>query len=351
MHTPVYIAVIILATGATACGRGENGAQGLGSAGAARIAVVGESAHDFGEVADGSTVVWDFRIENLTGRSLNLENTYSTCGCTVAKAVPTVLEPGQRGVLTVGLTIQKGRSYREEAGFYLAESPGEALALVEITATGLRSGAIYVTPQIVDCGIVAEGSLQRFVVAAKYPMDGRGPLVDLAVHFDSEGWSADAAEIDIEVSEDGGPSVQAFKVTCEGMLTVGAPSVSMQEIETGARITGRLANGDAIQAGMTVKGRVVQAYAAEPASVFCRASSRRATVFLRYYGDDSPPVITPTTDESISGWALSACADGYRIEFDLPELPPGLSRQVGVVNIDVAGPHEHRIAVPYVVMR
>ena len=60
-----------------------------------------KETHDFGKVAQGTPVSFDFVFTNVGDEPLIISNVESTCGCTVPKYPTTPVAKGAKGTITV----------------------------------------------------------------------------------------------------------------------------------------------------------------------------------------------------------------------------------------------------------
>jgi hypothetical protein len=75
-----------------------------------RFPLAGSLSHDFGTVAIEGRVAGfthTFELRNRTGRTIHIEKIKPGCGCTVASANKTVLEPGELVEILTTLTLAK----------------------------------------------------------------------------------------------------------------------------------------------------------------------------------------------------------------------------------------------------
>ncbi len=62
--------------------------------------------HDFGKLRRNTKVTHEFGFRNAGGETLTIEEIRKSCGCTVARAIPEAIPPGQRGVVEVEFNTQ-----------------------------------------------------------------------------------------------------------------------------------------------------------------------------------------------------------------------------------------------------
>lgn len=57
--------------------------------------------HDFGKIKQGVPVTYSFEIKNISKKPIVVENTYSTCGCTMPEKITDPIAPGATAKLKV----------------------------------------------------------------------------------------------------------------------------------------------------------------------------------------------------------------------------------------------------------
>jgi hypothetical protein len=57
--------------------------------------------HDFGKIAQGTPVTYEFKFENIGTEPLIINKVESTCGCTVPEYTKTPIKPGDKGTVSV----------------------------------------------------------------------------------------------------------------------------------------------------------------------------------------------------------------------------------------------------------
>ena len=62
-----------------------------------------KTTHDFGQIDEnGGTAKYEFVFENTGDEPLIISNARASCGCTTPEWTKTPIEPGQKGIITVG---------------------------------------------------------------------------------------------------------------------------------------------------------------------------------------------------------------------------------------------------------
>ena len=67
-----------------------------------------DSAYDFGKVADGGIVEYNYRFKNTGTKPLVISNATASCGCTVPEKPEQPIQPGETGFIKVKFD-SKGR--------------------------------------------------------------------------------------------------------------------------------------------------------------------------------------------------------------------------------------------------
>ncbi|WP_207426017.1 DUF1573 domain-containing protein [Pedobacter sp. SYSU D00535] len=60
-----------------------------------------KETNDFGKIAQGKPVSYEFKFTNVGDQPLIIENVESSCGCTVPKYTSTPIKKGDSGVISV----------------------------------------------------------------------------------------------------------------------------------------------------------------------------------------------------------------------------------------------------------
>lgn len=117
------------------------------------IAVLGGSHYDAGEVPWGEPLTHEFKIKNVGYRRISIAGIERTCGCVTAEAVPTMLEPGDVGVIRV--VVDMKASYGRDVKLALLNAPAvnpRVLSQLRLTAKVPFGGELYAEPSIVELG-------------------------------------------------------------------------------------------------------------------------------------------------------------------------------------------------------
>src|SRR5205807_6290051 len=66
-----------------------------------------ELSKDFGSVPHGTVAAHPFRLSNNTGSTVRISNVRVSCGCTSARALQTLLAPGQETVILAHMDTRR----------------------------------------------------------------------------------------------------------------------------------------------------------------------------------------------------------------------------------------------------
>lgn len=86
--------------------------------------------HDFGDIAQGTPVAFDFKFSNLTDGPLTIDNVRTTCGCTASEwsEIPTL--PDSSGMIHIVYDARKtGYFYKKIRVFFNGQRKGEMLTI------------------------------------------------------------------------------------------------------------------------------------------------------------------------------------------------------------------------------
>ena len=126
--------------------------------------------YDWGVIYQGESASYDYKVKNEGKETLRISQVKTSCGCTVAKDWPKVLEPGQSGVIKVTFNsgIRQGRNEKTIA----VHSNDTVRPLVQLKIHGDIKKIIDVLPsQVVSLGTVTIGeSVERTFEAI--PLEG-----------------------------------------------------------------------------------------------------------------------------------------------------------------------------------
>jgi hypothetical protein len=125
-----------------------------------------KTSHDFGTVARGAKVEYDFVIENIYEEDVQIESVRSSCGCTVPQIVQKSLKTWERSAIKATVDT-RGFLGRKDATLTVVLSkpfPAE----VQLHVYVFIRGDVVVQPGVVKFGNVAEGVAARQTVQVSY---------------------------------------------------------------------------------------------------------------------------------------------------------------------------------------
>ncbi len=86
-------------------------------------AMFDELSRDFGSVPHGTTLVHPFRLVNNTGSTVRITNVRVSCGCTVARALTSVLAPGQETAIVATMDTRRFYNAKNVTIFVTFDQP------------------------------------------------------------------------------------------------------------------------------------------------------------------------------------------------------------------------------------
>jgi hypothetical protein len=86
---------------ASACNNSNGGSTTTGNAADAPVMKFEKETHDFGKMAVGDKVSYDFKFTNAGKSPLIITDGYASCGCTKPEWPKTPIKPGESGVIHV----------------------------------------------------------------------------------------------------------------------------------------------------------------------------------------------------------------------------------------------------------
>jgi hypothetical protein len=125
--------VIITASGCTGRSGKEQSPGGMASDTSKAELVFREYEHDFGRVAEGEKISWQFVYENKGAGSLVLNTVSTTCGCTVPKYDRKPVAPGGKGSIEVVFDTS-GRSGKQTKIISVMSNSIKPVTMLRITA-------------------------------------------------------------------------------------------------------------------------------------------------------------------------------------------------------------------------
>jgi hypothetical protein len=97
------------------------------------VLVFKEYEHQFGKVAEGEKIAWQFTYENDGTADLILNSVTTTCGCTVPKFETKPVAPGRTGTLEVVFDTS-GRNGMQTKTITVKSNANVPVVLLKITA-------------------------------------------------------------------------------------------------------------------------------------------------------------------------------------------------------------------------
>ena len=95
-----------------------------------------EETHDFGKIAQGTPVTYEFKFTNIGEEPIIISNVQAQCGCTVPKYSSTPVKKGEVGTINVT---------------YNAASPGAFTKTLTITSNAKTpTKVIYIKGEVVE---------------------------------------------------------------------------------------------------------------------------------------------------------------------------------------------------------
>jgi hypothetical protein len=126
------LVILITASKCTGSG-GKDKFAGMSSDSTLAEIVFREYEHDFGKVAEGGKISWQFVYENKGSGSLVLNAVSTTCGCTVPKFSKKPVPPGGKGSIEVVFDAS-GRSGKQTKIISVMSNSIKPVTLLRITA-------------------------------------------------------------------------------------------------------------------------------------------------------------------------------------------------------------------------
>jgi len=126
------VMVTLLLSQCNNAGRKTTAGNAASDTGVAKI-VFREYEHDFGKVAEGEKVGYDFKFENQGSASLVIVSATASCGCTVPRYDARPISAGSNGSLEV-IFDTAGRSGRQTKTVTVKSNAEPPVVLLKITA-------------------------------------------------------------------------------------------------------------------------------------------------------------------------------------------------------------------------
>ncbi len=77
-------------------------AVGAQESGTPDVLLIKETEHDFGQIAKGKPVFYNFQIQNTGTTPLKLDDVHASCGCTTPEWNHEAIAPGATAIIKVG---------------------------------------------------------------------------------------------------------------------------------------------------------------------------------------------------------------------------------------------------------
>ena len=125
-----------------------------------------ELTHDFGKIAYGSQVLYNFPMKNPYKVPLTI-TARTSCGCITAQPKPVTLGPNESGVLEV--TLDGRRFLGPKFGtIYLTVAGGEYAATAELKVSAISRGDVVCNPSEANFGVVVQGQTPTKTIDIEY---------------------------------------------------------------------------------------------------------------------------------------------------------------------------------------
>jgi ABC-type Fe3+-hydroxamate transport system substrate-binding protein len=103
----------------------------------APVAKFEKESHDFGKIAEGDKVSYDFKFTNTGKSPLIITNARATCGCTTPTWPKTPIKPGESGI--IGVTFNSaGKSGLQDKQITVTANTAPAETMVHLIGEVLK---------------------------------------------------------------------------------------------------------------------------------------------------------------------------------------------------------------------
>ena len=96
-----------------------------------------EELYDFGKIAEGTSVKYEFKFENTGKTPLIISNATATCGCTVPEYPTKPIKPGDKGVIKVVFNSQ-GKEGMQDKVVSIVSNANPYLATLHLVGEVLK---------------------------------------------------------------------------------------------------------------------------------------------------------------------------------------------------------------------
>lgn len=134
-------------------------------------------AHDFGNVARGATVEYQFELSNLYQEDVHISGVRSSCGCTTPKILNDTLKTYEKGAILATFNTRSFLGQRSATLTVTIDKP--FFAEVQLRVKGYIRSDIVLTPGGVELGSVDYGSPVEKTVEIAYAGRGNWKILDV----------------------------------------------------------------------------------------------------------------------------------------------------------------------------
>ncbi|RZK10152.1 MAG: DUF1573 domain-containing protein [Flavobacterium sp.] len=96
-----------------------------------------EELYDFGKIAEGSSVKYEFKFKNTGKTALIISNATATCGCTVPEYPTKPIKPGDSGTIKVVFNTQ-GREGMQDKVVSIVSNANPYLATLHVVGEVMK---------------------------------------------------------------------------------------------------------------------------------------------------------------------------------------------------------------------
>ncbi|HLN21700.1 MAG TPA: DUF1573 domain-containing protein [Bacteroidales bacterium] len=128
----LFLSIALLVTAGCKNASSSKGQENVNSAGTAQI-VFKEYEHQFGKVAEGEKISYQFSFNNAGNGDLVLSSVTTSCGCTVPRYSKKPIKPGESGTIEVVFDTS-GRNGMQTKTITVNSNASVPVVLLRITA-------------------------------------------------------------------------------------------------------------------------------------------------------------------------------------------------------------------------